>query len=227
MATELEKNVPAIYEKIAQHFDETRGSHWAKVKEFILSLSSYVLLLDIGCGNGKYSTVRSDIIYMGTDITLPLLHKIKYSIKTPSLFQSSCLHSLPIRPNQCDAIIHVAVLHHFASYELRLQILLQFFNYLSPNGRMLITVWAYEQENPKKRDTKWKRMDPLSTDYLIPWLDKYTQVTYERYYHLFPREEIDNLINDVVKVYPNFTTVVSFDHDNWVVEFRPKHKEND
>jgi SAM-dependent methyltransferase len=215
-------NVPAIYEHIAQHFDETRTSHWCKVKEFIQSLSSYSSLLDIGCGNGKYSTVRNDIIYIGTDITQSLLSKSKYHTMKPQVFRASCMHVLPIKPKSMDAIIHIAVLHHFSTYEERRRILLKFFNYLAPNGRLLCTVWAYEQENPKKRDTKWSRISQTDTDYLIPWLDKYTKIIHQRFYHLFSREEVNRLIQDIYTVHPHYESIVSFDCDNWVIEFRPK-----
>jgi SAM-dependent methyltransferase len=215
-------NVPVIYEKIAQHFDETRTSHWTKVKEFILSLPRNSFLLDIGCGNGKYASVRKDIYYIGTDITLPLLYKSKFHTVSTEVFRSSCIDKLPIKPASMDAILHIAVLHHFATYEERLRILLSFFHYLSLSGRLIVTVWAYEQSNVKKRDVKWKRISSDTTDYLIPWLDKHTKVTYQRFYHLFPKEEICQLIDDILQIYSNYESILSFDCDNWVVEFRPK-----
>lgn len=43
-----------VYENIANHFDHTRHSQWTGVKRFLLSLPPNSLLLDVGCGNGKY-----------------------------------------------------------------------------------------------------------------------------------------------------------------------------
>lgn len=214
--------IPGIYEKIAQHFDETRTSHWSKVKEFLLSLPSYSTVLDIGCGNGKYASVRKDFHYIGTDITLPLLYKSKFHTVSAEVFRSSCMHKLPIKTASVDAILHIAVLHHFATYEERFHIIKSFFDYLRPNGRILFTVWAYEQSDIKKRDIKWKRMSQNTTDYLIPWLDKHTKVTYHRFYHLFSKEEVVQLIHEIEAIYSNYESILSFDCDNWVVEFRPK-----
>lgn len=51
--------VSKVYEEIAEHFDETRHSNWKVVNQFLKSLNDYSILLDAGCGNGKY-LVRKD-----------------------------------------------------------------------------------------------------------------------------------------------------------------------
>ena len=43
-----------VYEKISNHFDETRHRQWPNVAIFLQSLSPGDILLDVGCGNGKY-----------------------------------------------------------------------------------------------------------------------------------------------------------------------------
>lgn len=53
--------VHSVYNQIAEHFSNTRHSAWPGVAEFIQSLSKHSLLLDIGCGNGKYLNLRNDI----------------------------------------------------------------------------------------------------------------------------------------------------------------------
>lgn len=58
-ALELE-NVHNVYDKIADHFSETRHSPWPKVQEFIDKLLPGSILLDIGCGNGKYLGLNND-----------------------------------------------------------------------------------------------------------------------------------------------------------------------
>lgn len=55
MAKKLEAtHVHSVYEKIADHFSETRHKPWPKVMEFLESLPPSGTLIDIGCGNGKY-----------------------------------------------------------------------------------------------------------------------------------------------------------------------------
>lgn len=43
-----------VYEKISNHFNETRHKQWPNVSKFLGSLEEGTLLLDVGCGNGKY-----------------------------------------------------------------------------------------------------------------------------------------------------------------------------
>lgn len=214
-----------VYDSISQHFNETRVSHWKSVRDFLLSLPSYSTVLDIGCGNAKYSSVRPDIIYMGTDITLPLLHASRVS-SIASLFQASCISSLPLRPHSVNAILHVAVLHHFPCKRQRIQIVKQFFTYLSPPpaGHVLITVWAYEQnpDGQNKRDTKWKRIEPNETDYLVPWRDKYTNIVHDRFYHLYTQEEANELIQEIEQTYPMYQGCLAYESNNWVIEFKAK-----
>lgn len=50
---ELE-NVHKVYNEIANHFSETRHSPWPQVEGFIREFEDGSVILDIGCGNGKY-----------------------------------------------------------------------------------------------------------------------------------------------------------------------------
>lgn len=43
-----------IYEEISNHFSETRQKRWPNVSKFLENLEEGTLLLDVGCGNGKY-----------------------------------------------------------------------------------------------------------------------------------------------------------------------------
>ena len=62
-AVEFEKShVHEVYNEIATHFSETRYSAWPGVAKFINSMQPYALMLDVGCGNGKYLGLRRDLI---------------------------------------------------------------------------------------------------------------------------------------------------------------------
>lgn len=47
-------HVHSVYEKIAGHFSETRHKPWPNVMNFVASLDVGSILVDVGCGNGKY-----------------------------------------------------------------------------------------------------------------------------------------------------------------------------
>lgn len=54
-ASQLEKlHVHEVYEHIATHFSDTRHKPWPNVQQFVQSFETGSILIDIGCGNGKY-----------------------------------------------------------------------------------------------------------------------------------------------------------------------------
>lgn len=63
VATKLEtENVHNVYDQIASHFSETRHSPWPQVSEFLNSFEKSDVLLDVGCGNGKYLNVNKHLM---------------------------------------------------------------------------------------------------------------------------------------------------------------------
>ena len=55
IADDIERtHVFEVYDKIASHFSDTRHKPWPNVDSFIRSLSPGSILIDVGCGNGKY-----------------------------------------------------------------------------------------------------------------------------------------------------------------------------
>jgi alkylated DNA repair protein alkB family protein 8 len=61
-AIEFERSyVHVIYNEIADHFSHTRHSAWPGVAKFIDSMDPFSLMLDVGCGNGKYLNLRKDL----------------------------------------------------------------------------------------------------------------------------------------------------------------------
>lgn len=57
--------------------------------------------------------------------------------------------ALPYRDESLDAALSVAVIHHLASTERRVQALRELSRVLRVGGRVLITVWAMEQAHRK------------------------------------------------------------------------------
>ncbi|KAI8015946.1 tRNA (carboxymethyluridine(34)-5-O)-methyltransferase [Camellia lanceoleosa] len=72
---EIEKKyVHRVYDAIAPHFSSTRYAKWPKVATFLNSLPSGSLVLDAGCGNGKYLGLNSGCFFIGCDISAPLIN---------------------------------------------------------------------------------------------------------------------------------------------------------
>jgi alkylated DNA repair protein alkB family protein 8 len=60
-------HVHEVYEKIAEHFSDTRHSPWPKIARFLRDLPKGSLVADVGCGNGKYLGINQDIFKTGSD----------------------------------------------------------------------------------------------------------------------------------------------------------------
>uniref|UniRef100_A0A1B0CA61 Methyltransferase type 11 domain-containing protein n=1 Tax=Lutzomyia longipalpis TaxID=7200 RepID=A0A1B0CA61_LUTLO len=145
-----EENVHRIYNEIAQHFSETRHSPWPQVAEFISSLPPGASLVDIGCGNGKYLLAREDIIKIGCDRSEVLLGVCQE--RQLNAFLCDCL-AIPVRDNSVSACISIAVIHHLASKERRLQAVKEMARILEKSGRGLIYVWAKNQEADRRKSS--------------------------------------------------------------------------
>lgn len=63
------KYVYQTYDKIAAHFSKTRYKPWPKVESFLNSLEDGSIVIDVGCGNGKYLGIenRERLNLIGTD----------------------------------------------------------------------------------------------------------------------------------------------------------------
>ena len=72
--TDMEKkHVYEVYDRIAPHFSHTRYKPWPKIEAFLKQLEAGSVVLDVGCGNGKYLGVNPALHMVGIDRSLGLL----------------------------------------------------------------------------------------------------------------------------------------------------------
>ena len=224
--TEIEKkHVYEVYDKISEHFSHTRYKPWPLVAEFLNSLEKNSLVIDIGCGNGKYLGVNENLLMFGTDRSANLLSIAKEKNIKSQCFVADSL-KLPIKSHVFDAGISIAVIHHFSNELLRIQALKEIFRVIKKGGKVLVYVWAMEQKEKKFTEQ----------DNFVPWhlQNKYENETkvetmqngpnikedknincmvYQRYYHVFYKGELENIIK---KTGVNIEIEKSyFDHANW------------
>ncbi|ELR19408.1 methyltransferase domain containing protein [Acanthamoeba castellanii str. Neff] len=130
-------------------------------------------------------------------------------------------HMLAARSDAFDVVLSIAVLHHLSTKERRLQALSELLRITKPGGRVLIYVWALEQEDDSKR--KFKEQDVL-----VPWCIPPTKedkqagkgmVVHNRYCHLYMKGELRDLCLqeldarcEVVEDY--------YEHSNWCLLLR-------
>ncbi|TPX40329.1 hypothetical protein SeLEV6574_g06669 [Synchytrium endobioticum] len=211
-------HVHAVYEAIAPHFSDTRFKPWPVVDNFLKSLPAGSCGLDVGCGNGKYMSVNPDIFVNGSDRS-PSLCTIAAS-RGHAIVVADTL-ALPHPSSRFDFCLSIAVIHHLHTPERRLRAVRELFRVLTIGGRALFYVWALEQETSRRafqgQDVlvSWSipkgyraKSTEGSEEVSIPESDK----SYQRYYHMFVKGELEELI---VQACPNAILESGYHRDNW------------
>ncbi|XP_075222334.1 tRNA (carboxymethyluridine(34)-5-O)-methyltransferase ALKBH8 isoform X2 [Lycorma delicatula] len=165
-ASQLEAvHVHQVYEEISSHFSETRHKPWPNVANFVSSLPSGAILVDVGCGNGKYFGANRHIFEVGCDRSIHLSQECHS--RGNEVFTCDCLQ-LPLQSCCADGVISIAVIHHLATYERRLFALKEMVRVLQIGGRGLVYVWAKDQQKGNnmssylKQDRKNRRKDDIN-----------------------------------------------------------------
>jgi len=189
-------SIEQFYDIIAVEFDKTRVRLWNCVKLFMNKFPSNSLILDVGCGNGKYMNYRDDIIMKGIDISIELV-KICNN-KGFDVIKGS-MTNIPFDDNIFDGIICVAAYHHLTNDYDRKKTLNELYRVLKPGGFCFIEVWAKEQKPSN----------------LIKWTSVKTGETYYRYYNLYSEGELEK---EIIELEPRFSIIEKgYEKDNYYV----------
>lgn len=221
--------VKDVYNSIAGHFSQTRYKAWPSVKNFLDSLPSNSLVGDIGCGNGKYIFCREGLQFVGTDIAMKFVEIVKEKDGNVQVAVADTT-SIPFRSSIFDHVISIAVIHHMSSEERRIKAISELLRIVKKGGRILIYVWAFEQEK-----------DFGGVDVFIPWNNqqKYENeqgelvedrkrdeekktIVYKRYYHLFKKGELEKLSQEAAGSLQVAIEIEDsyFCHQNWAVKIK-------
>ena len=205
--------VKQVYNEIAVDFSRTRYAQWDIVHKFILSQIINTKMLDLGCGNGKYLSVRQDLDLYALDNCENLIKIVQNKYPTIKTFISDVTNTL-FESNLFDSVISIAVIHHLSTKERRLEMLKEIIRILKVGGKSLITAWATEQTHTKSL-LKATKISDLN-DWLIPWEDKKNNKISQRFYHLIEKNEFENLLGNFL----NIKILNSiYDKDNWNIIF--------
>ncbi|KAL7086022.1 hypothetical protein ACP275_14G313100 [Erythranthe tilingii] len=194
---EIEKKyVHSVYDAIAPHFSSTRYAKWPKVQTFLNTLPTGSLVLDAGCGNGKYLGLNPNCYFIGCDISAPLINIC--ADKGQEVLVADAVN-LPYRTSYSDAAISIAVLHHLSTASRRKEAVAELIRVVKKGGLVLITVWAREQED-KSLITKWT---PLSSKYSEEWIGSGSPKTRRSSFSLESIQETEeNVSGEVLKDFP-------------------------
>lgn len=132
-----------VYDQLAHRL--ARPRLWPRVQQFLMSLELGSLVADIGCGSGQYLEAGGAGM-VGCERSWNLAQAV--ASRGQETLVCDAL-ALPYRDESLDAALSVAVIHHLASTERRVQALRELSRVLRVGGRVLITVWAMEQAHRK------------------------------------------------------------------------------
>ncbi|ETB58920.1 hypothetical protein YYC_03674 [Plasmodium yoelii 17X] len=227
----LEKEyVRDVYNQIAQHFCYTRYKPWHNVENIINQEKEGNIIVDVGCGNGKNLKASSKYCFIGFDFSLHLLKTAKKKPNT-DIFLANCIN-IPIKSNIADLCISIAVIHHLGTHESRRKAVSEMVRCTKVGGKILIYVWAYEQKENVVGNRKFD-----SQDIFVPWYlqqqhmsetnvenDSSDKIAYtpapknllkfQRYYHVFKREELYGLCTSINGIH---VEDFFFDNNNWAI----------
>ena len=180
MDNSVENNVRQFYNNNYEKFDNSRYSIWKAVRNFVDNIAEDSLVLDAGCGNGKnmlYMQAR-DIKVIGIDFCDRLLNICKEKVLN---VKYADVRNIPFENNTFDYVISIAVIHHLSIESDRRKAIDEMLRVCKPNGKILVSVWALEQD-------KNSRFKFTLGDNIVKWDDT------TRYYHIHSKDTITDLL---------------------------------
>ncbi|KAF6217209.1 hypothetical protein GE061_001563 [Apolygus lucorum] len=136
--------------------DHKQHPPWPRIAQFLNHLEQGSIVCDVGCGSGKYLSVNPSVYKVGADRCSRLTETAREEEKEVLVCDNL---SLPFRDESFDAVLSIAVIHHFATRERRIGAIKELARVLRIGGRLVISVWAMEQRHRKFE----------SQDVLVPW----------------------------------------------------------
>ena len=176
---------------MAAAFSRTRGY----LPKDLVELQRYIVagekVLDLGCGNGRFSALFEPADYLGADASAELIKiaQEKYPDKQFGVVEPL---KLPFPDGSFDKVFCLAVIHHLPSTAYRRQFLAEIKRVLKPGGKLILTSW-YLLHQPKT----WGKLVKLAFlklggknrldlgDMLVPFSTGGGEVLAQRYLHVF------------------------------------------
>lgn len=125
----------------------------SNIKEFLFQeFDTGSLLIDIGCGDGKYLNLNPNVFTVGLERCNDWFGKEANTYMNSSV-NNHLIHadivSLPVRDEFFDGVLCCGVLHHISTNERRIKSLKEMSRVLKIGGKLLVTVWAFEGREVK------------------------------------------------------------------------------
>ena len=135
-----------------------------KVADYLKELSIDKVVLDAGCGTGKFLPIIENVAYkyIGIDLSNEQLIKAKDKSKRNSLFINSSLDKIKLDNNSVDLIISTWVLGTITDIEERNRCLDELKRILKPNGKIIL---VENDVNSEFEEIRNRTSDSRTRDY--------------------------------------------------------------
>ena len=191
--------VKDVYNSIASSFDNTRYRPWTCVEEFLDTIPKDSIIGDIGCGNGKNMLYKDDCLNYGCDFSESL---VNICLQKGLNVICGDILNIPYKTESFDYTICIAVIHHLSTVEKRKKAIEELERVTKKGGKILVLVWAFEQEDDSRRKFTIQ-------DNFVDWRDKQQNLLGKRYYYVFQKNELESLV-DEKKIEKSF-----YEKGNW------------
>lgn len=176
-----------FYQSVGKHFDETRQQYWQGWEQVLgqtTDLPDEINVLDIGCGNGRFTSFLANkglhFKYTGVDNNTFLINQAKerYNFPHNSFLELDFVQNnlSVLNSSRFDLIVLFGVMHHIPSQKKRTQLLQSLNPKLNSKGYLVFTLWDFLSEpHLAARTTDWSKYPEIDTaeletgDYLLDW----------------------------------------------------------
>lgn len=208
LAKKIMSDVRDDYDKAASTFASSRDRMWPEFKFLFDYAKKNEKVLDVGCGNGRFSKYLEGTDYTGVDFSKNLISEAKKRFPDKKFIVGDVL-SLPFQDNYFDKVYSIAVIHQIPKEEYREKALKEIKRVLKKNGTAYITVWniknsskaiksstsSYFLEDNKENLVAGKKN--ITTN-IIAYFMKFRKkrnffLKKSRYYYIFKKGELTKL----------------------------------
>ena len=165
------------YNSICDKYSSVRSSAWKELEFLFKNIKKDDIVLDLGCGNGRFYEFIKVKGYIGIDPSSKLIGICKK--KYPDVeFIIGDANNMPFDNKLFDNIFSIAVLHHIPG-QFQKTFLNEARRVLKDDGILTLTVWNLKEKAKGKKEV------------YLPWYG-----TKGTYFYSFDLEELIKLVSD-------------------------------
>ena len=171
------------YNSVATSFSRSKNILWTELEFLFRYAEKGEKVLDVGCGNGRFSRYLEETEYLGLDFSENLITEAKKLFPQKRFLLGNAL-SLPFEDSSFDKVYAIALIHHIPLEEYRVKALQEMYRVLKPGGMVFLTAWKR-----KRKGLRWSQVLRFFSfsDVSITFNGR------ERYYHLFKEQELSEI----------------------------------